>query len=123
MIDPGVCRATYGIGPLDPMALYVGRMSTQKGPDLLLEAVPGILEHRADAKIAFVGDGDLKPYLEHRARELGVQHAVRFLGAMGAWSDLVNLYKSTDVVCVPSRNEPFGVWSSWRPGRRASRWW
>jgi len=120
MIDPGVCRATYGIGPLDPMALYVGRMSTQKGPDLLLEAVPGILEHRADAKIAFVGDGDMKAYLEHRARELGVQHAVRFLGAMGAWSDLVNLYKSTDVVCVPSRNEPFGVvileaWAAGKP--------
>jgi glycosyltransferase involved in cell wall biosynthesis len=120
MIDPGVCRATYGIGPLDPMALYVGRMSTQKGPDLLLEAVPGILEHRADAKIAFVGDGDMKPYLERRAFELGVQHAVRFLGAMGAWSDLVNLYKSTDVVCVPSRNEPFGVvileaWAAGKP--------
>jgi glycosyltransferase involved in cell wall biosynthesis len=119
-IDPAVCRASYGIGPLDPMALYVGRMSTQKGPDLLLEAVPGILEHRSDAKIVFVGDGDMKPYLEHRAWELGVRHAVRFLGAMGAWSDLVNLYKSTDVVCVPSRNEPFGMvileaWSAGKP--------
>jgi glycosyltransferase involved in cell wall biosynthesis len=119
IIDPAVCRRTYGIGPLDPMALYVGRMSTQKGPDLLLEAVPGILEHRADAKIVFVGDGDMKPYLEHRARELGVHHAVRFLGAMGAWSDLVNLYKSTDVVCVPSRNEPFGmvILEAWAAGK------
>ena len=119
-IDPAVCRATYGIGPLDPMALYVGRMSTQKGPDLLLEAVPGILGHRSDAKIVFVGDGDMRSYLERRAWELGVHHAVRFLGAMGAWSDLVNLYKSADVVCVPAETNP-SAWSSWRPGRRASR--
>jgi glycosyltransferase involved in cell wall biosynthesis len=119
-IDPAICRRTYGIGPLDPMALFVGRLSTQKGPDLLLEAVPGILEHRADAKIVFVGDGDMKPYLERRAHELGVNHAVRFLGAMNANSDLINLFKSTDVVCVPSRNEPFGIvcleaWAAGKP--------
>jgi glycosyltransferase involved in cell wall biosynthesis len=119
IIDPAICRASYGVGPLDPMALYVGRMSTQKGPDLLLEAVPGILEHRPDAKVVFVGDGDMRPYLEQRARELGVQHAVRFPGAMGAWGDLVNLYKSTDVVCVPSRNEPFGmvILEAWAAGK------
>jgi glycosyltransferase involved in cell wall biosynthesis len=119
-IDPAVCRRTYGIGPLDPMALFVGRLSTQKGPDLLLEAVPGILEHRRDAKIVFVGDGDMRPYLERRAHELGVNHAVRFLGAMANDGELINLYKSTDVVCVPSRNEPFGVvileaWSAGKP--------
>ena len=118
-IDPAACRGKYGIGPLDPMALYVGRMSTQKGPDLLLEAVPGILEHRGDAKIVFVGDGDMKPDLEHRARELGVSHAVRFLGAFPNGGELVDLYKSTDVVCVPSRNEPFGmvILEAWAAGK------
>jgi glycosyltransferase involved in cell wall biosynthesis len=39
-IDPGVCRAQYGIGPTDPMVLFVGRLSAQKGPDILLEAAP-----------------------------------------------------------------------------------
>ena len=118
-IDPAVCRGTYGIGPLDPMALFVGRLSTQKGPDLLLEAVPGILEHRHDAKVVFVGDGDMRPYLEHRAYELGVSHAVRFLGAMDPHGELINLYKSTDMVCVPSRNEPFGivVLEAWAAGK------
>jgi glycosyltransferase involved in cell wall biosynthesis len=101
------------------MTLYVGRLSTQKGPDLLLEAVPGILEHRGDAKIVFVGDGDMRSDLEHRAREMGVSHAVRFLGALPSGGELVNLYKSTDVVCVPSRNEPFGmvILESWAAGK------
>ena len=83
-IDPAVCRKSYGIGPFDPMVLYVGRMCTQKGPDLLLEAVPGILEYRPDAKVVFVGDGYMLASLEQRARDLGVAHAVRFAGAMVA---------------------------------------
>jgi glycosyltransferase involved in cell wall biosynthesis len=118
-IDPAVCRRTYGIGPLDPMVLFVGRMSVQKGPDLLLEAVPGILATRSDAKVVFVGDGYMKAQLVHRAHQLGVAHAVRFLGNMGPVSDLVNLYRSTDVVCVPSRNEPFGivVLEAWAAGK------
>ena len=118
-IDPAVCRASYGIGPLDPMALFVGRMSTQKGPDLLMEAIPGVLEHRQDAKFVFVGDGDMRAQLEHRACELGISHAVRFPGAMDPNGDLINLYKSTDVVVVPSRNEPFGivVLEAWAAGK------
>jgi glycosyltransferase involved in cell wall biosynthesis len=101
------------------MALFVGRMSTQKGPDLLLEAVPGILECRHDAKVVFVGDGDMRAYLEHRAYELGVNHAVRFLGAMSPNNGLIDLYKSTDTVVVPSRNEPFGivVLEAWAAGK------
>jgi glycosyltransferase involved in cell wall biosynthesis len=119
-IDPAICRATYGIGPLDPMVLFVGRMSTQKGPDLLMEAIPGILHFRSDAKIMFLGDGDMKPFLMRRAEELGVSHAVRFLGNMWGHPDFLNLYKSTDVVCVPSRNEPFGIvileaWAAGKP--------
>ena len=119
-IDPAVCRGTYGIGPLDPMALFVGRLSIQKGPDLLLEAIPGALNSRGDAKFVFVGDGYMRGDLERRAHELGVAHAVRFLGSMGEHSDLINLFKSTDVVVVPSRNEPFGIvileaWAAGKP--------
>jgi len=78
------------------------------------------LNNRGDAKFVFVGDGDMRGQLERRARELGVAHAVRFCGPMGANSDLINLYKSTDVVCVPSRNEPFGIvileaWAAGKP--------
>jgi glycosyltransferase involved in cell wall biosynthesis len=118
-IDAGAVRARYGIGPLDPMALYVGRLSAQKGPDLLLEAVPGILEHRHDAKIVFVGDGDMRGYLEQRAHQMGVAHAVRFLGSKSPDGELIDLYKSTDTVVVPSRNEPFGivVLEAWAAGK------
>jgi len=120
-IDPGQTRGHYGVGPLNPMVLFVGRLSTQKGPDLLLEAVPEILHHRGDTNFVFVGDGDLRAALEHRSQELGIGHAVRFPGAMRHdSSELVDLFKSTDLVCVPSRNEPFGIvileaWAAGKP--------
>jgi len=118
-LDVGVVKQQYGIAPMDPTILFVGRMSTQKGPDLLLECVPPLLRHHAQAKFVFVGQGDMLPMLERRTRQLGVWHAVRFLGYR-AGRELVNLFKSADVVCVPSRNEPFGIvilegWSAGKP--------
>ena len=118
-IDPGAIRSRYGIGPMDPMVLFSGRLCVQKGPDLLLEAVPGFLRYYPNAKVVFVGDGHMRSGLEHRARQCGVAHATRFLGYRNG-QELVDLYKATDVVCVPSRNEPFGItileaWAAGKP--------
>ncbi|MBF0254651.1 MAG: glycosyltransferase family 4 protein, partial [Candidatus Omnitrophica bacterium] len=57
-IDPAAVRESYGIGPMDPMVLFVGRMVYQKGPDLLAGGVPYILQYYPNAKFVFVGDGD-----------------------------------------------------------------
>ncbi len=118
-VDCAACRQRYGIGPRDPMVLFVGRMTTQKGPDILLDAVPGILERHPDAKVVFVGDGDMRGELEWRAHQKGVWPAVRFTGAMAPNGEVTELYKSCDVVCVPSRNEPFGivVLEAWAAGK------
>ncbi len=118
-IDPGGIKRRYGIGPVDPMVLFSGRLSLQKGPDLLLEAVPGLLRHHPQAKFVFAGDGHLRGELEQRARQLGVAHATRFLGYRNG-GELPELYKACDVVCMPSRNEPFGIaalegWAAGKP--------
>ena len=117
-IDPGVVKSRYGIGPVDPMVLFSGRTTLQKGPDLLLEAVPGLLRYYPHAKFIFAGDGHLRLDLERRSHQLGVAHATRFLGHRNG-GELVNLYKACDVVCVPSRNEPFGitVLEAWAAGK------
>jgi glycosyltransferase involved in cell wall biosynthesis len=117
--DPGEVRARYAVGPMDPMVLFVGRMAVQKGPDLLVESAPFILKARSDTKFVMVGDGYMKPSLEARCHQLGVAHAFRWTGTMGG-APLVELFKACDVVCVPSRNEPFGIvvleaWASGKP--------
>ncbi len=116
-VDVQAVRQANGVGPLDPTALFVGRLCWDDGPDLLLDAVPGVLETRPDAKFLFVGDGEMRSYLENRAVELGVTNAVRWLGTL---SDLVPLYRAVDVVCVPSRRESFGQavlegWAAHKP--------
>ena len=59
-VDPGDVRRQYGIGPMDPMVLIVGRMVYQKGPDLLVSAIPYILNYYPNAKFVFVGDGEMR---------------------------------------------------------------
>ncbi|KAL8275236.1 hypothetical protein Esti_000820 [Eimeria stiedai] len=118
-VDPGAVKQAYGVGALEPMFLFVGRMAVQKGPDLLLEAVPFIQKFRGDAKFVFVGDGHMLASLRNRAAQLGVAHTVRFVGKMGGGA-LHALFKSCDAVVVPSRNEPFGIvvleaWSAAKP--------
>lgn len=108
-IDPGEIKKRYGIGPLDPTILFVGRITYMKGPDLLLEAIPEVLRNYPNAKFIFMGDGDMKPYLENRARQLNISHAVRFLGWVSDLKTKADIFKSCDAVCVPSRNEPFGI--------------
>jgi glycosyltransferase involved in cell wall biosynthesis len=71
-MDSGAVRSRYGIGPMDPTVLFCGRLSTQKGPDLLLEAMPHLLGHHRHAKCVFARDGDMRAGLQHRANQLGV---------------------------------------------------
>jgi len=57
--------------------------------------------------------------LERRAHQLGVSHATRFLGHHNG-SHLIDLYRASDAVCLPSRNEPFGIsalegWAAGKP--------
>jgi len=118
-VDCAEVKGRYGIGCMDPTILFVGRMTGgMKGADLLLEAVPDILGAHGDAKVVFVGDGDAKMHCDHRSHELGIAHATRFLGSKGG-QELVDLYKACDAVCVPSRNEPFGlvVLEAWAAGK------
>jgi glycosyltransferase involved in cell wall biosynthesis len=118
-LDPGGIRARYAIGPMDPTALFVGRMTAQKGPDLLIEAIPRVLRYHPSAKFIMTGDGDMRGHVENRARQLGVSHACRFYGVFPR-QELIDLYKSVDCVVVPSRNEPFGIvvlegWAAGKP--------
>ena len=118
-IDQGQVKQRYAVGPFDPMVLFVGRLVYQKGPDLLLYGVPAVLRHHKQARFVFVGDGDMRQHLEREARRMGVAQAVRFVGHKGQW-ELADLFRASDMLVVPSRNEPFGIvileaWSAGKP--------
>lgn len=118
-VDQEPVRRRYAIGPLDPVVLFCGRLEWQKGPDLLIETLPAVLEQHPRTKYLFVGDGSLRPHVEQRAHEMGCGDAIRMAGKHKD-EELVRLFRIADLVAVPSRNEPFGLvvleaWSAGKP--------
>ena len=107
-VDSSRLKERYNIRRSSRIVLFCGRMAHQKGPDLLVEAVPRVLRKFGDVVFIFVGDGGLRKKCKDRARELGVAKNCRFLGYISE-PEKEALLNACDLVCVPSRNEPFGL--------------
>jgi glycosyltransferase involved in cell wall biosynthesis len=91
--------------PAEPRLLFVGRLETGKGIELLLETLALL----PDASLAVVGDGRLAPAARALAQRLGLGSRVRFLGRR-AGADLDAQYARARAVVVPSVwPEPFGL--------------
>jgi glycosyltransferase involved in cell wall biosynthesis len=79
----------------------VARLSPVKNQALLLEALRAL---PPDVYVVFIGDGPSRADLESKARELGVDSRVRFLGTVvGAG----NLHRTFDVSVLCSNDEGF----------------
>jgi glycosyltransferase involved in cell wall biosynthesis len=63
-----------------PHLLAVGRLSREKGFDLLLRALVKVREQIPDADLAIIGTGREEAALKAECRELGLEAAVRFAG-------------------------------------------
>jgi glycogen(starch) synthase len=92
----------------EPLVAFVGRLTPTKGPHVLLEAVPRVLGLRPETRFVFAGDGQMREGLESRARELGLEGTVRFVGHLRG-QVLATFYRAADLVVVPSLYEPFGM--------------
>jgi glycosyltransferase involved in cell wall biosynthesis len=89
------------VGP-GPHLVAAGRLTRQKGFDVLLRALPAVLECFPEAKLTVLGDGPLKEELRNQARMLGLMEKVDFLGFQeNPWRYL----KHADLVVLPSRYE------------------
>jgi glycosyltransferase involved in cell wall biosynthesis len=73
-------RFRRGGDPEPGLVLHVGRLVEKKGSAVLIEAFPRLLARVPEARLVVVGDGPLRAELERRARRLGLDRAVTFLG-------------------------------------------
>ncbi|MDD5111929.1 MAG: glycosyltransferase family 4 protein [Candidatus Altiarchaeota archaeon] len=120
-VDTTQIKENYGIESEEPVVLFMGRMCHQKGPDLLVEAVPEVVSFRNDTQFIFAGGGgDMINHVNGRAHYLGIGDNVHTIGYVSDNTLKCSLFKSCDMVCVPSRNEPFGIitleaWAASKP--------
>lgn len=95
--------------PRDRELLFVGRLVSDKGVDVLLDALGLLAGEGLEPALTVVGEGPERPLLEERARRLGIAERVRFLGARTG-EELVEILNRHRILAVPSRYaEPFGI--------------
>ena len=117
-IDPAAVKGRYGIAPMAPTILAIGRMTAQKGMDMLVEAVPMVRASYPETKFIIIGGGPEKGAIVRRAHEVGAASAIVFLDSPSR-PECIDLKRAADIVVVPSRNEPFGivVLEAWAAGK------
>jgi glycosyltransferase involved in cell wall biosynthesis len=64
-----------------PVICTVAEFRESKGIPTLLQAMAQVLESHPTSRLAIAGDGDQREVVEQATAELGIEHAVRLLGA------------------------------------------
>lgn len=85
--------------------LYVGSLIQRKGLDLLM---PALAKTSEDIKLVIVGEGPEEALLKKQIAELGISERVTFKGYVEG-EPLRELYKSSDVFILPTREDCFGL--------------
>lgn len=101
-------RLEYGLAPDDQVVVSVGRLSHQKGHDVLIEAASRVRERLPRLRMLIAGSGELHTPLEDAIAAGGLEQHVRLVGQVG---DIGSLLCAADVFAFPSRREgtPFAM--------------
>ncbi len=73
-------EAELGLDPKAFRLISVGRLDSQKDPDMLLTVVGKLVAENRNVELLMIGDGVLRPALERRVIDQGLSSRVRFLG-------------------------------------------
>ena len=84
----------------------VARLIPTKGHLFLLDSLARLLKQAPEARVVIVGDGEMRPAVEARIRDLGLESSVMFLGER---NDMPLIWAALDVFCLPSETEGMPV--------------
>lgn len=91
-------KEIYTIPINKPVLLYVGRMDKEKKIEVILRALPNILE-TVSVHLVLAGIGQEKERLEVMTKKLGLQDSVSFVGFVPD-KDLQNIYRIADIFVI-----------------------
>jgi D-inositol-3-phosphate glycosyltransferase len=110
-------RANLGLDKSKLIVSFVGRIQPHKGPEVLIRAISEMMVHnpelRADLQVLITGGASgVRNYEDIRMRELvtwlKLDDVIKFLDPISR-EKIPDLYRSSDLVCVPSYSESFGL--------------
>ncbi|WP_342076279.1 glycogen synthase GlgA [Yoonia sp. SS1-5] len=99
-------QAAFGLEPAGgPLCVLISRLTSQKGIDLLIEALPALLDN--DGQLALLGSGE--PALEVALHKLAAAHPN--VGVQIGYDEALShrMMAGGDAILVPSRFEPCGL--------------
>jgi glycosyltransferase involved in cell wall biosynthesis len=99
-------RTELGLSREDFVILNVGSLSREKGHENLLDVATIVSKETRRAKFIVAGEGRLRARLERRAKELGIEQVVRFLGFR---EDVPRLMRISNTFLFPSESEGLGT--------------
>jgi glycosyltransferase involved in cell wall biosynthesis len=101
----GRLRRVLGL-PAQKLVIYAGRLSPEKGADVLLQAWPAVATAVPGARLCLIGNGSEEAHLRAQARALHVEDSALFIGAV---PDVAPYLRAADVAVLPSRTEGMPV--------------
>ena len=86
--------------------IYVGTLEVfYKAPDVLVDSLNILKAQGLSLHLTFVGDGRRRPELEARAKDLGLQNHVTFLGKVPAGAGVAAALDAAHLFVLPSKTE------------------
>ena len=86
--------------------LAIGRLTYQKGFDLLIDAWALVCETNFDWTLRIVGSGEDEENLKKQAQSLGIENRIDFVSAT---KNVEQYFKTSSFYCLSSRFEGFGM--------------
>ncbi len=106
-VDPVTDRERWA-QPDERLVFFVGRMTFEKGAQVLIEAAPRVLANLPKCRFVLAGTGPMLDTLRRRVTDLGIADRVTIAGFVPD-DDRTKLLKMADVAVFPSLYEPFGI--------------
>lgn len=110
--------AVQPITPNCKCFVCVGRLTAQKGQLVLIDAFSKLLASGHDAKLVFVGDGEMRPLIEQKILELNLQKHITITGYVSE-ADVRQYIKNSRTLVMPSFAEglPMVIMEAFAVGR------
>jgi len=98
----GSIKKKIGIRPDSLLVSMIGRLSPVKNQAMLLKAFQKVSKRYPDLRLAIVGEGPMRDYLQNLRGQLGLDGKVHFLGRMRSVAEVL---AETDIFVSTSRWE------------------